>query len=310
MSQAPGPLVIGIDGGGTKTLARAYTREGECLAEVRSGALDLPTLGAAECRLRLSRIRDELAAKLPSSPGVYQTVLGAPGYGEVQQWTDAWHEITASTLGPWRPTVHNDVRLAFYAAFPEGVGILVLAGTGSMAWGGNGTTEARTGGWGQWFGDEGSAFYLGRKALQAAASALDGRGPKTVLTEVIPAATGARSLWDATEALLKEPGSYRTNVATIAQVVDSAAASGDAVSEELIEDAARHLALHAVALHSELGQVDVRVAYAGGVFNSGRVVKSFNEQLRAAGLPAAEPTAALPVTGAVFLARREPSPSR
>ena len=71
----------------------------------------------------------------------------------------------------------NDVEAAFVGAFAGRPGVLLLAGTGSMAWGSDGTRQVRTGGWGEGFGDEGSAYWIGRRALGLASQALDGGTP-------------------------------------------------------------------------------------------------------------------------------------
>jgi len=301
-------LFVGIDAGGSKTLARAFSVGGERVFETETGPMDLPSLGQAECSRRLTVLRQHLEASLPVGTEVERVVLGAPGFGEVKRWTQAWEEVAASALAGWRPSVHNDVRLAFYAAFPAGQGILVLAGTGSMAWGGSDHREARSGGWGHWFGDEGSAFYLGRKALQAAAAASDGRGPATVLTTSILQATGAPDLWTAVEGLVVEPATYRSKVALLAKAVDRAAAEGDVVAGGIVDAAGRHLALHADAVNRELGGNGLRVARAGGAFNSTGLTQQFDRHLAELGLPPSEATAPDPVAGAFVLARRETGP--
>lgn len=289
-------------------MVRAFSAAGERVFETEAGALDLPNLGQVECSRRLTALRQQVVAGLPAGREVERVVLGAPGFGEVQRWTDAWEEVAASALAGWNPSVHNDVRLAFYAAFPAGEGILVLAGTGSMAWGGSGHREARSGGWGHWFGDEGSAFYLGRKGLQAAAAASDGRGPTTALNASILQATGAPDLWTAVEGLVSNPATYRSAVASLGRVVDLAAAEGDAVAGGIVDAAGRHLALHAAAVNRELGGKGLRVGRAGGAFKSAGLARQFDRHLEEFGLRPSEVTVSDPVAGAFVLAQREAGP--
>lgn len=304
-AERDGELVLGIDAGGSKTLARAYDAEGTAVLEVTSSGIDLPAVGEGVARGRLAELRRKVEARLPSGAYVSRTVVGAPGFGELPRWTDAWRHLVQDVLEGWSPSVHNDVRLAFYSAFPAGEGILVLAGTGSMAWGGKGGREVRCGGWGPWFGDEGSAYDIGRQALRAAAAAIDGRGPGTRLVEDLLLAAGVPDLWGLLESLLTSGTGERASVAKLAESVDAAAIDGDEVAAGLIEDAGRALASHAVALSRQLGGDRLPVACAGGAFNSSSLLTAFNSQLARSGMSLADQAIDSPVAGAVAVARLE-----
>lgn len=305
--------MIGVDAGGTKTLARAWrlTRgRGEepekYAAEVEVEGIDLPTLGEAECTRRLLALRSALELRLPTESEVAAAVLGLPGFGEVSKWTGSWHAAVQTSFGDWAPDLHNDVRLAFYAAFPDGRGVLVLSGTGSMAWGGDGQgSEARCGGWGHWFGDEGSAHEVGKMALRAAAAALDGRAEPTALSERIPHAFGVTDLWSALDVLFSDPRSSRPLVASLAALVDRLALEGDAVAQHCLREAAEDLSGHALTLIRRLDVSAMPVAFAGGAFRSSILRDHFNTCLVSGGGTPASPARLRPVDGALALARRK-----
>lgn len=299
-------LIVGIDAGGTKTHARAFTLTGAPVAAVELDGIDLPVVGEQESWRLLAALRARLEALLPPGGTVVKCIVGAPGYGELTEWTSSWDSVVGDALRGWRPSVHNDVRLAFFSAFPDSKGILVLAGTGSMAWGGDGRgSEVRCGGWGHWFGDEGSAFDIGRAALRAAACSLDGRGPTTSLAERIPIAFDATDLWTVVGSLSVSPATQRQRIAGLASLVDEAASAADGVAVELLTHAGEQLARHAITLWERLSRPETSVHHAGGVFRSATVLTRFRERLIAQGMSVAGLASIMPVTGAVALARHE-----
>jgi N-acetylglucosamine kinase-like BadF-type ATPase len=149
------------------------------------------------------------------------------------------------------------------AAFGEGPGILLLAGTGSGACARLPSGEVRrVGGHGWQFGDEGSGYALARAALSAAARASDGRGPATTLTEALARTAGVES----PEALLQwARAAPRSAVADLAATVQEVSGR-DAVARQLVDDAARDLAAHVGPLQSLFPTAGgVSLAMAGGL---------------------------------------------
>ena len=158
-------------------------------------------------------------------------------------------------------------------AFGDGPGLLLIGGTGSIAWGrtADGRT-ARTGGWGQRLGDEGSGFALGLGALRAAVCAHDGRGPMTSLLE----AALAHAEVPAPEQLVGWTArAEKGEIAALAPVVAEAAAEGDDVAKALVAEAARDLALHVSTLQRRLSpwEETPTLALAGGLLAPGRPLR-------------------------------------
>ena len=170
----------------------------------------------------------------------------------------------------------HDAAIALSGALAGGPGIIAIAGTGSIASGNAAGREARAGGWGYVFGDEGGAFDLVRGALRAALRQEEGWGAPTVLRELLLAATGEA---DANSLMHRfyTPDFPRERIASFAPLVDQAASSGDAVAQELLKSAAQSLATIVGVVRGQLfrsGEA-VTVSYAGGMFRSPMVMSRF-----------------------------------
>jgi N-acetylglucosamine kinase-like BadF-type ATPase len=176
-----------------------------------------------------------------------------------------------------RLTVTNDAVIALAGATGTGQGIITIAGTGSIAFGRNGEgRSARAGGWGYVFGDEGGGFDIVRQALRAALRMEEGWGAQTGLRAAILEATGSRDA-DAAVHRMYTADWPRDRIATLAPLVDAAAAAGDAVAIEILTNAAAQLAMLAASVRSQLWKPGdaVEVAYIGGVFQSRLVLERF-----------------------------------
>jgi N-acetylglucosamine kinase len=199
-------------------------------------------------------------------------VLGLPGLGEVPA-----HDAKVLALldhqvpVPFEPM--NDVFLAHLGALGGAAGVLVLAGTGSMAVARGGEERvARVGGWGDILGDEGSAAWIGREALALATKALDGRAPavlpfaRALCGRLGPEAAGdfAPLTW-----LMAQPGTPRAAVASVARHVDDLAREGHGEAIRLLRAAAAELALAARTAASRVGLEDsFPWSFAGGAMQS------------------------------------------
>ena len=156
-------IVLGLDGGGTKTEIALVARDGQVVRFLAGPGLD-PMAGDWEARL---------AAMATGLGPVRAAVLGLPYFSEVAE-ISARQQAVASRLFGTAAQVRNDVDVAFEGALGGQDGVLILAGTGSMAWARGAAGTARAGGFGDAFGDEGSANWIGRIALNLVSRHLDG----------------------------------------------------------------------------------------------------------------------------------------
>ncbi|MEO8240871.1 MAG: BadF/BadG/BcrA/BcrD ATPase family protein [bacterium] len=277
--------VLGLDGGGSKTLVAVATRDGQVLAMRRGPGLD-PTAGGDWER--------DMAAMVDMGP-VVAAVLGLPYFSEVPAISARQTAVALAALGPGAEVI-NDVAVAFAGALGGGEGVLILAGTGSMGWARGPAGVVRVGGWGDVFGDEGSAFWIGREALALVSRQLDGRVAGEFADALLAEMGVARDeLIDWTYS----QSAPRAAVAGVARHVAALAARPEAAA--ILKRAAAELILLAEAAGRTAGLAPgFQWSYAGGVFANGDVLGHVTAEL---GPPVAPRLP--PVGGAVLAAARK-----
>ena len=164
-------LVVGMDAGGTKTRAFTVTRAGEIVGRGAGGGANLLSSPDPQGSIAAA-LGEALAGRHPTA-----VVLSCAG-GEREADRAKGRAILTALLGPdVAVEVTHDAKAALYAGNPAGCGVVLISGTGSIAYGRNDQgTEARCGGWGYLVGDEGSAVWIGREGLRAASYDHDRRG--------------------------------------------------------------------------------------------------------------------------------------
>jgi N-acetylglucosamine kinase len=258
------PFVIGIDAGGTKTVGLLADETGKVHSKSIAGGANLLVKG----ELAVEKVLFDVIESLEAPEPLAALGLGIAGVG--QPGADQVIRDVLRRLGQRQPVrVVHDALIALVAGAPDGIGIVIAAGTGSIAYGvdpeGN---EARAGGWGYLLGDEGSAFWLGHYALRHAIRAADGRGIATTLYPLICEkldVTEPRQLvqWFYDQEL------SRNRVADLASLVEIASADGDEAAETLMDQAAKHLASAARAVSNHLDFPGWHpVVLSGGAFKA------------------------------------------
>ncbi len=270
-------LFVGIDGGGTRATALAVDGEGKQLARVEGVAglvlPDRPEAGVDGLADLAARAVRAAAGDAPADA----LCCALAGAGREAARAAVERGLAARHVA-LRVHVTTDAHAALVDAFGKGPGILLVAGTGSIAWGrsAHGRT-ARTGGWGVLLGDEGSGYALALAGLRAWLRAADGRGTATALAALLPDALGLAGDADAAAAAVVPWAAHadKAAIAALAPVVLEAAAAGDEVAGRLADEAAAALARHVAALHRRLGPwaAPVPVALSGGVIASGRTLR-------------------------------------
>lgn len=261
-------VVLGLDSGGTKTLAAIADRGGQVLRQWIGPGFD-PMAGDQW----IDHLR-AVADVLGEGQSVTAVVLGLPLHGEVEAISERQRAVAASVFD-CPHLVLNDVEVACDGAFAGEDGVLVLAGTGSMAWAKVAGKSFRSGGWGDVFGDEGSAYWIGRQALSMATQALDGRRNAPEFASAILAACGV----DQTQLIGWAYGqdNARAGFADLARTVDALADAGDATAVEILEEAAGFLADLGFAARRTFVQPSLAWSHAGSVFRS-RLIREQLEQ--------------------------------
>ena len=298
--------VLGIDVGGSKTVCLLADEVGAVLAEVRGPGANLQAAGELQVEKIVHRAMEDALVGRDDRPAVVCIgIAGVDRDDDARVVSSIMHRISRGA----RIVVVNDALIALVAAAGESPGIVIVAGTGSIAFGRNARgLAARAGGWGHMIGDEGSGYWIGREALAAAVREVDGRGPHTALTEDVLAHFGVQDAAGLV-AIVYNREVPRANVATLGPIVQRARDRGDAVATHILDRAADELSLAAasVAARLEMRGEPFSFVLAGSMF---RVVPSIVDELRRR-LVEVAPRAEVkllnvePATGAVALALAE-----
>lgn len=267
-------LVVGVDGGASKTEAVVLDEAGRELGRGRGGAANLHAVGIEAASRHVAEAIDAafaaaataLAADGRRAQGALRradlafaclALAGTERGRDRAQWQAALAELSL----PRDALLIHDAEAAWAAAFGGDPGVVLISGTGSVAYGRREDgASARAGGWGADWGDEGSGYVIAREGLRAAFRAHDGRGPATSLLRLLPEALGVDGIENAPQGAQID----RARIAALASVVGRAADQGDAVAHEIITEAGHELALAVRAVALKLWPERCEAALVGG----------------------------------------------
>jgi len=298
--------VLGIDAGGTKTVCQLANDDGEVLAEARRGGANLQAAGELEVEKVLHDVMEEAIGDLDVPPAaIYLGVAGVDRPEDARVMREIMRRIGYKA----RVLIVNDALVALETGAPGQAGVVVIAGTGSIAYGRNEQNQAaRAGGWGYVLGDEGSGYWIGRAALRAVPREADRRGPATRLTGLLLHYYGVTRAQDLIAQVYQ--GALRPSaIAALAQCVQGAFSDGDQVAIGILRGAADQLESSAMSVARRLEMIGSEFPFvlSGGIY---RAVPWLEEELTRR-LPLGSPrshTVLLneePAAGAVRLALAE-----
>ncbi len=257
--------VLGIDAGGTKTRGILADETGRVVSGARGGGANLRTHGELEVEKVLHSVIDRVEGE--SGVRADALALGIAGADRPEDHA-VLREILRRIGFKKRVVLANDARIAFVAGSTLRVGVALVCGTGSIAWGRNSRGEvARAGGWGWHLGDEGSGFWIGERAIRGVLRGADGRGPATLLEKPLFEHFGIGRPEEIVRALY-DRDYPRHQVAMFAVRVEEAGNRGDAVASQILREAAEELVLAArsVIARLNLEAAPYDVVLSGGTF--------------------------------------------
>jgi N-acetylglucosamine kinase-like BadF-type ATPase len=297
--------VLGIDAGGTKTVCYLADENGKVLGEGRAGGANLKTEGELGVEKVLHTVMDQaLGARDRDVAAICLGMAEADRDDDKEVARDIMRRIGARS----RIVVVNDALVALVAGVGDAPGVVIICGTGSIAYGRSADRAARAGGWGHVLGDEGSGYWIGRYALRAVARAADGRGPATSLTARVLNHFAVAKPSDLIAEVYDRQLRHHA-LAQLARVVQQARDEGDEVATQILEQAAHELvrAARSVVERLQMQEEAVQFVLAGGVFTG---LPWLAEELKRR-LPATAPRGQVkrlevePAMGAVRLALAE-----
>ncbi len=297
--------VLGIDAGGTRTICLLADDRGRVLAEARGSGANLQSAGEGGVQKVLREVMHEAIGGRSAPTAICLGVAGVDRDEDAR----AVRSIMERIGGHARVLVVNDALIALVAGVQDAPGIVIVSGTGSIAYGRNEQNHAaRSGGWGHVLADEGSGYWMGLLALRAVVRQADDRDRSTRLTEHVLAHFRVARAPDLIYEVYHKPLAPSA-IAALAAYIQPAVDEGDEVAREILDKAAGELvaAAHAVARRLELDHREFPLVLAGGVMRtSGSLVGEVTRRIGAV-LAGARPQLLQiePAAGAIHLALAE-----
>jgi glucosamine kinase len=295
-------IVIGVDGGGSRTRACVADESGAEIVTVE-GPASAVRPGAADISAEVisATVRDALAAAAMEHVVPKVLCVGVAGVGRDTERDALWQALSSRELAE-DVVVHADATIALDDAFGDGEGILLVAGTGSVAFGRSPAGAfARCGGWGPVIGDEGGGAWIGRRALSVVAASSDGREPATALLGAVLTAAEVASVDELIGWAAEAPPA---RLATLAPAVLQTAEAGDLRANAILSLAVEELVLHVRTLGRQLfvdERAAIPVALSGGLLERRSPLRRRLEHRLKTAVPGAHVRAepVVPVRGAV-----------
>ena len=297
---------VGIDGGGSTlrvVIATDADGELETVVSIETERTSNPAVVGQRAAADYIRqgVQEALTAAGLSAGDIAAAALGVAGADvlHAREWLEG---VLPDVLPDALRVPSSDQEIALVGANGERRGVLLLAGTGSVAYGVNAAgASVRAGGWGYLLGDEGSGYWLAMGALRAVTHAADGRARETALTEAILAHTEIENVGALIEWLYHTMRGRNREIAQLAPLVLKVAADGDAVAAALVDEGATQLYGHYTAITRRLGMSAPPVAFAGGLLTADTLLRA--RLMDKLGMTHPPETLYPPVVGAALLAK-------
>lgn len=274
--------VVGVDGGGTKTVAALSNLRGKILKLVKTGPSNLRNVGIEKAAQSIA-----LAIKkvLPKKGKILSTFIGLAAVEEEYKSKkekikkEILKEKGVSKMKKGKIEIGSDQIIAFRAGTDKKDGIVLISGTGCVARGWRGKKEVKVSGWG-WLNDEGSGFWVGQKGFQAVLKELDERGPKTKIKKLIFKEWKLENKEELLRKIYSEDSIVQTSL--VSRIVDEASKMGDKIAISIMKEAGRELARSATSIIKKLNFKNQKfpLVLVGGMFKSKIVLETVKRKIK------------------------------
>lgn len=262
---------LSVDGGATKTVAIIYDYSGDIISTGLASSSNYRNVGVIVAKKNIERaINESLKRGGKSIEDIEFSTFALAGVKDSDQSTKIISDFVSSIELNSNFELLNDGEAGFKCRFPIGDGIVVAPGTGMIAYGKKEEKMDRCSGWGWFIGDEGGAFYIGRRAIQEAAKEADGRSKNKSILPMIMKKFKVEEPRKIVNHIYNEHVDIR-EIASIAALVSNAANKGDTTSKIILKEAAKEAALCATALIKNMKFNEITVSGYGGVYRSGEL---------------------------------------
>lgn len=273
-------VVVGVEGGGTKTIVALATLEGKILKLVKAGPSSPRNIGIKKAT---DNIAIAIKKVLKRDKKIVSTFIGLPAVAEEfkvkkkEIRKELFKKIPKIFKG--KVKIGSDQEVAFRSGSDQKDGVLIIAGTGSVVCGWKGKKKIHVSSWG-WLADEGSAFFIGQRTLQAIFKDLDGRGPETLLTKLTFKELKLQKKEDLVNFIYsKNP---TESVPLLSIICEKASKKRDKVAKSILIEAAGELVFGANTVIKKLNFKSLKfpLVLVGGIFKSKIVVKKIKKEIK------------------------------
>ncbi|HEV7854405.1 MAG TPA: BadF/BadG/BcrA/BcrD ATPase family protein [Mycobacterium sp.] len=262
---------LGVDGGGSKTALALIDDTGGVIARATAPTSYYFNDGFDVVEKALAQGVTDICTQAAIAPAdIEAAFFGLPGYGEASGDIEQLDAVPAGVLGHDRYSCDNDMVCGWAGSLAGEDGINVISGTGSMTYGERQGVGHRVGGWGELFGDEGSAYWIATQGLNAFSRMSDGRLPHGPLLQLIKDRLQVAGDLDVVSLVIDTWKGNRSKIAALATTVCEAARTGDEASARILSAAADELVTLIETTRTLVGFTDqetVPVSYSGGMFS-------------------------------------------
>jgi len=263
---------LGVDGGGSKTAFALIDDTGHVMARATAPTSYYFNDGFEIVEKSLAQGVTDICTQAGITPAdIDAAFFGLPGYGEASGDITALDAVPAGVLGHDRYSCDNDMVCGWAGSLAGEDGINVISGTGSMTYGERQGVGHRVGGWGELFGDEGSAYWIAEQGLNAFSRMSDGRLPHGPLHALMKSRLEVAGDLDVVSLVIDTWKGNRSKIAALATTVCEAAETGDEASARILSAAVDELVILIETTRTLVGFTDqetVPVSYSGGMFSS------------------------------------------
>ena len=263
---------LGIDGGGTKTAFVCLNQNKEEMCRFSSSTCHVLQVSKEDAISILKEGLDRTLREIHfTSEDSIVICAGLAGYGKDKNLRERIESICSIAFYPYPYCIYNDAEIALEGALDGNDGILVIAGTGAIAYTKKDSQYKRCGGWGDFLGDEGSGYWIAKKLLTEYTQQVDGRSQRTNVVPTVKSYLNLENDYDLISYLAKDDNKNRTKIASLSKLACSLALEEDEAALKIFDKAAYELSRLILTLANEF---DGRctVSYIGGVWKAEKLI--------------------------------------